>query len=87
MESIKGGDLLEQREQKEFSMRETEILIYQVLDALSYIHEFGFIHHDIRPQNILVSTSWSPAMLIRHPNLICLPHSCRGMLSINLDLG
>lgn len=81
MELVKGGELEEQHRKKQLTMRETQVLIYQVLDALSHIHSCGIIHHDINTYNILVSISWSSAIPIHYPNLICLPHSCRDLLS------
>jgi eukaryotic-like serine/threonine-protein kinase len=37
---------------------ETISVIAQALDALSYAHSQGYIHRDIKEQNILVSGSW-----------------------------
>ncbi len=36
-------------------------IISQVLDALSYAHSLGYIHRDIKDQNILVSGTWPNA--------------------------
>jgi len=41
--------------------QETIAIITQVLDALSYAHQQGYIHRDIKDQNILVSGSWPNA--------------------------
>jgi phage terminase large subunit-like protein len=38
--------------------QETLPIISQVLDALAYAHAQGYIHRDIKDQNILVSGSW-----------------------------
>jgi eukaryotic-like serine/threonine-protein kinase len=38
--------------------RETLTIISQALDALSYAHAQGYIHRDIKDQNILVSGAW-----------------------------
>src|SRR5712691_4385455 len=38
--------------------QETISIITQALDALSYAHSQGYIHRDIKDQNILVSGSW-----------------------------
>jgi hypothetical protein len=40
------------------SPRETVAIISQSLDALSYAHSQGYIHRDIKDQNILVSGAW-----------------------------
>jgi serine/threonine-protein kinase len=41
--------------------QETVQIISQVLDALAYAHERGYIHRDIKDQNILVQGSWPNA--------------------------
>ena len=41
--------------------QETIAIISQVLDALSYAHQQGYIHRDIKDQNILVRGSWPNA--------------------------
>src|SRR6185436_1517409 len=38
--------------------RETLEIVSQILDALSYAHSQGYIHRDIKDQNILVSGAW-----------------------------
>lgn len=38
--------------------QETLTIISQALDALSYAHAQGYIHRDIKDQNILVSGAW-----------------------------
>jgi len=38
--------------------RETLQIVSQILDALSYAHAQGYIHRDIKDQNILVSGAW-----------------------------
>jgi hypothetical protein len=39
-------------------LRETVAIISQALDALSYAHTEGYIHRDIKDQNILVRGTW-----------------------------
>ncbi|MDQ5844902.1 MAG: serine/threonine-protein kinase [Acidobacteriota bacterium] len=39
-------------------LRETVAIISQALDALSYAHSEGYIHRDIKDQNILVRGTW-----------------------------
>src|SRR2546423_7765171 len=38
-------------------LKETMVIISQVLDALSHAHDHGYIHRDIKDQNILVRSS------------------------------
>lgn len=42
--------------------QETLGIITQVLDALAYAHAQGYIHRDIKDQNILVSGAWPNAL-------------------------
>lgn len=55
LELVKGGNLEEQHSVRPFTHREVEIVVRDVLDALSYVHSHGVIYHDIKPENILVS--------------------------------
>ena len=57
MEFAEGGTLSDQLDFESFTIREVEVIIYQALDALSHIHSFGIIHHDMKFPNILVSNS------------------------------
>src|SRR5205807_5755818 len=40
------------------SYQETILIVTQALDALAHAHSQGFIHRDIKDQNILVHGSW-----------------------------
>ena len=59
LEVVEGGNLEEQHSVRPFTYREVEVVVHEVLDALSYVHSHGVIHHDIKPENILVSLVWS----------------------------
>ena len=52
-EYIKGQTLFDRLDfQTTFSLKEVCEIMLQLLDAISYIHSFGVIHRDIKPQNI-----------------------------------
>ncbi len=56
MDFVEGGSLAE-RIQQEGAQPEAQVLAWagQLLDALSYCHERGVIHRDIKPQNIIIT--------------------------------
>ena len=52
-EYVKGQTLFDRLDfQATFSVKEASEIMVQLLDAVSYIHERGVIHRDIKPQNI-----------------------------------
>ena len=55
-EYVKGQTLFDRLDfQTTFSVKEASEIMIQLLDALSFIHEHGIIHRDIKPQNIFYS--------------------------------
>ena len=66
MEFMAGGnlkDLLKEKKQamgKEF----TVTFIEDIGSAIEYLHSLGVMHRDVRPENILVSTSFSFSAVI-----------------------
>ena len=65
MEFIMGKNLQEYVEEKGI-LAETEALNYieQIGDALTYIHQQGFLHRDVKPANIMIRKDLSKAILI-----------------------
>ena len=56
-EFVEGGDAAKLADARggQLSCSETVSIVSQALDALSFAHSLGFIHRDIKAQNILVS--------------------------------
>jgi hypothetical protein len=59
-EFVEGADAAKLADARDgrLPLRDTLIIISQALDALSYAHAQGYIHRDIKDQNILVSGTW-----------------------------
>ncbi|BAY42194.1 serine/threonine protein kinase (plasmid) [Nostoc sp. NIES-2111] len=64
MEYVSGQDLAAWVEQKTLSEAEAIYYIRQIAQALDAVHSQGFLHRDVKPQNIIITTDRSRAVLI-----------------------
>jgi len=56
MEFLQGGDLLSHLELKpRFTEEETRFYMAELLQALDVVHKAGFVHRDVKPDNVVLS--------------------------------
>jgi len=64
MEFMEGGELLDLiRKRKVFPEREACKIFHQTISALAYLHSLGIIHRDIKPDNLLLTTTGEDAIV------------------------
>ncbi len=63
MEYVEGKDLLSYARDNELSHQQMCRLIVRVCDAVSYAHEHGVVHRDLKPGNIIVDEMERPRIL------------------------
>lgn len=57
MEYLAGGDLGNFSKKKKYSFTEEEvaIVIYQITVGIDYLHQYGVVHRDLKPDNIMLA--------------------------------
>ena len=56
-ELIAGGELYSYiAQQEKLTEDEAALVIYYLLEAVSYLHRCGIVHRDIKPENVLIET-------------------------------
>ena len=59
MEQINGGELFEHIHTYDMDEKEIATIMFQLLQAIDYLHDCGIIHRDLKPENILVAKNQS----------------------------
>ncbi len=62
MEYIDGGDLATLIEKKSLTFEQKIIIVKQIAAALGYSYSKGFIHRDVKPENILFREDGTPVL-------------------------
>lgn len=74
MEFMQRGSLGNKLKQQYIPIKDTINYMIKILSALEYIHEMGYIHKDIKPDNILLDTLNTPKLadfgLSEHVNYV-----------------
>lgn len=56
MEMVTGGELFDKIvEREQFTENQARNVMYQLLDALKYLHSLGIVHRDLKPENLLLA--------------------------------
>mmetsp|Transcript_44028 Transcript_44028/g.126101 ORF Transcript_44028/g.126101 Transcript_44028/m.126101 type:complete len:498 (-) Transcript_44028:65-1558(-) len=56
MEFVQGGELFKHIEMKErMSLQETQFYMAELLEAIDTVHRHGFVHRDVKPDNIVLT--------------------------------
>jgi len=61
LELIQGGELYDKIvDEGEYSEEEAKLIVFQLLDAIEYLHQNGIAHRDLKPENILCVSKSDP---------------------------
>lgn len=71
-----GGDLFDAiTSATRYTERDASGMLYNLANAIKYLHSLNIVHRDIKPENLLVSGSFKPFCVIIHPVMYLLRHS------------
>ncbi len=59
---VEGESLAELLQRRSFSPQQAALLVAEVAEALQHAHDCGFVHLDIKPENILIDSGGKPLL-------------------------
>ena len=63
MEYVERGTLHGMMQEYTFNEQSVANTMVMLCDGLSHVHEKGFIHRDIKPDNIMIAEDWTPKIM------------------------
>lgn len=64
MEWIEGSTLMELLQKGELPAAERRRILFEIVDAVAYLHSLGIVHRDLKPSNIMIRRAGGGAVLI-----------------------
>uniref|UniRef100_A0A673M204 Calcium/calmodulin-dependent protein kinase type 1-like n=1 Tax=Sinocyclocheilus rhinocerous TaxID=307959 RepID=A0A673M204_9TELE len=62
---LTGGELLDRiLERGSYTEKDASRVIYQVLQAVKYLHQLGIVHRDLKPENLLYETPLEDSKIV-----------------------
>ncbi|XP_057212925.1 calcium/calmodulin-dependent protein kinase type 1 isoform X2 [Triplophysa rosa] len=65
LRSLTGGELLDRiLERGSYTEKDASRVIFQVLNAVKYLHQLGIVHRDLKPENLLYETPLEDSKIV-----------------------
>jgi eukaryotic-like serine/threonine-protein kinase len=60
LEHLTGGMLLDRLKKGPLSEHHAAAALHQILSCIIYMHHSGYLHRDLKPDNVMLSYDWCP---------------------------